>query len=166
MSKPRKKKVITLRIAAVLLILIMLSTSIVAGQYARYTTSATVGDSARVAKYQISVTPLTEDALTVKPDTPDSYDFAVLSNSEVAVEYDILLILPEGLPEGISPSLMRGGLTLTQTTQNNTYSWETAGAFPAGGGTHEYSLIFAADAPVGADTLKNIVVRVDARQVD
>ena len=54
MTENRKAHVIVLRAAAVLLILVMLSTSMVAGRYARYTSSASGNDSARVAKFRVT----------------------------------------------------------------------------------------------------------------
>ena len=51
MRKQIKPHVFVLRLAAVLLILVMLSTSMLAGRYARYASTATGGDSARVIRF-------------------------------------------------------------------------------------------------------------------
>ena len=48
------KKIWTLRIAAVLLCLTCLTTSLVAGLYARYTTTSGSSDAARVAKFDVT----------------------------------------------------------------------------------------------------------------
>ena len=54
MNENRKPHAIVLRAAAVLLILVLFTTSIVSGRYARYTSSATGHDSARVAKFRVT----------------------------------------------------------------------------------------------------------------
>ena len=55
MTENRKAHVIVLRVAAVLLILVMLSTSMVAGRYARYVSSADAEDKAHVAAFVFDV---------------------------------------------------------------------------------------------------------------
>lgn len=52
---------ITLRLAAVMLMLVLLTTSIVSGRYARYVTTATGSDEARVAKFKVSHSLFHED---------------------------------------------------------------------------------------------------------
>lgn len=53
-STMKKNKM--LRMASVLLILVMLTTSIVGGTFAKYTTTGTASDTARVAKWGVSIT--------------------------------------------------------------------------------------------------------------
>lgn len=94
MSENRKPHVIALRTAAVLLILVMLSTSMVAGRYARYTTTAYGSDSARVARFSV-----TEEGslfqtvpMKVRPGSNIPAQVVVTNNSEVAVAYSIEVV--------------------------------------------------------------------------
>lgn len=92
MSNKRKPHVIVLRLAAVLMILVMLSTSMVAGRYARYATTGSASDSARVAKFLITQTgSLMEQSVPVQmvPGQTVDLDVVVTNGSEVAVEYSI-----------------------------------------------------------------------------
>ena len=85
-----------LRIAAVLLIMVLVSTHMVSGLFARYTTTASGSDGARVAKFQITESLLNEDdsvftsvAAGVVPNVPCEVEVAVDNASEVAVTYEI-----------------------------------------------------------------------------
>lgn len=92
MTENRKAHVIVLRAAAVLLILVMLSTSMVAGRYARYTSSASGNDSARVAKFRVTESGELKTTFIVKISPGKSVDktITVANDSEVAVEYEII----------------------------------------------------------------------------
>ena len=83
------------RIAAVLLCLTVMSVWGTSRLYARYSTSASGSDSARVAKFQITQN---GDALTqtqtitvegMKPGDTNKYTVTVQSDSEVTVDYSI-----------------------------------------------------------------------------
>ena len=94
MKENRKPHVFVLRLAAVLLILVALSSSMVAGRYARYTTSASGSDSARVARFEVTQT--NEDGLFtqnvsihVAPGLTSRNTVSVTNSSEVAVNYRI-----------------------------------------------------------------------------
>lgn len=85
-------------LAMVLLCLVMITTHMTAGLYARYTSSGSGEDSARVAKFEVTQSgTLTENmALSVKPgDESDQKpgqeagNIEVTNNSEVAVAYTI-----------------------------------------------------------------------------
>ena len=92
MPNNRKPHVFVLRFAAVLLVLVMLSTSMVAGRYARYVTTAMYEDSARVAKFHIvdGTAALFADITTeLEPNTTAGSGIVLKNLSEVAVEYTI-----------------------------------------------------------------------------
>lgn len=91
MEEKQNIHVILLRTAAVLLILVMLTTSMVAGRYARYVTTATGSDSARVAKFSVSESGsfFTTISLKVSPGENATAEVVVKNDSEVAVEYRI-----------------------------------------------------------------------------
>lgn len=82
--------------AAVLLFLTLLSIHLTSGLFARYTTTVTAGDSARVAKFDVDVTADIKD-ITVDCEQSDSGTFTltVTNNSEVTVRYTLILTLLE-----------------------------------------------------------------------
>ena len=87
MFNNRKIHGILLRTAAVLLILVMLSTSLVVGRYARYTSMATGSDSARVAKFEVVVSDSQTQFVSVliQPGETAEKVFTVENKSEVAM---------------------------------------------------------------------------------
>lgn len=101
MRKQIKPHVFVLRLAAVLLILVMLSTSMLAGRYARYASSTTGSASARVARFSVTETSdlLTESILLdVHPGQPDQVAIQVDNDSEVAIRYCIDVVSSGNLP--------------------------------------------------------------------
>ena len=72
--------------ALVLLLLTMITTHMTADLYAKYTTTASGADSARVAKFDVkcTVTPVTG--------TMDQFTVTVTNDSEVAIEYDLTVV--------------------------------------------------------------------------
>jgi len=63
MRKNRMLHVIVLRLAAVLLILVMFSASLLAGRYARYTSTISGSDSTKVPRFSV-----TEDSMLLTQD--------------------------------------------------------------------------------------------------
>ena len=57
-----------LRVSAVLLVLTLLSTCVISGTFAKYTTSASAEDNARVAKWGVEVAATADDAFTANDD--------------------------------------------------------------------------------------------------
>ena len=91
MNQNTKLHTLVLRIAAVLLVLVMLSTSIVAGRYARYTTSASGYDSARIARFSVTESGILRETFKVKIAPGEAIPIEVLlkNDSEVTVAYTI-----------------------------------------------------------------------------
>lgn len=86
---------ILMRTAAVLLVLVMLSTSMIAGRYARYVTTATFEDSARVARFNI-IEELNEEnqlftdvGARVQPGMTTLEGITIKNYSEVTVDFVI-----------------------------------------------------------------------------
>lgn len=153
--------------AFVYVVYLLVATVIFTGvTFSGYIAKTTGGDDARTAKYDVSVSSISGEALTLAPDTPASYTFSVTSSSEVAVEYDLVISLPNALPEGVVLSLKRGDTPVTVAVDGTVYTVLGAGEFTALGGTHTYTLTFTATQPIGADRVENISIRVDARQMD
>lgn len=82
-----------LRAAGVLLCLVLASTYLVCGLFARYTTSASGSDSARVAKFEIEGGGVTSAAITADlvPGTSRICDLKITNKSEVAVAYEVVV---------------------------------------------------------------------------
>lgn len=70
--------------ALVVFLLTMITTHITTGLYARYTTSTSGSDSARVAKFDV-------DCMVVRVENTDEYTLTVINGSEVAVNYSIVV---------------------------------------------------------------------------
>ena len=87
MVKPQNLHILVLRTAAVLMILLMLSTRIVVGRYARYTSSATGHAEARVAAFDVSVAENLDQlvAIPIEPGMTAKKNFTVTNRGEVAV---------------------------------------------------------------------------------
>ena len=118
------------RLAAVLLMLVLVTTSMVTGRYARYTTASTVSDSARVAKFVVSqslVQGSTDLTTTVpvpdiKPGETVTCTVEVVMDTEVAVRNTITVSsLYENLPLEFKIGPSDGG-TCTEDCQPGKHS--------------------------------------------
>ena len=92
MNRSEKAKNWIMRLAAVLLCLVLVTTWATGKMYARYTTRVTVSDQARVAKFNITETgDLTHEIKidNMKPGETRDFTVEVTSSSEVAVYYTI-----------------------------------------------------------------------------
>ena len=92
MNENRKPHAIVLRAAAVLLILVLFTTSIVSGRYARYTSSATGHDSARVAKFRVTEEGIDGQMIKVSiaPGQTAKHEIIVHNDSEGAIAYSVI----------------------------------------------------------------------------
>lgn len=95
--KLEKLNTILMRTVAVLLMLVLLSSGIVSGRYARYTTRQTMEDSARVARFSVTEeSSLFSESVPVQiiPGGTATNDIAVANDSEVAVRYTVTVDNP------------------------------------------------------------------------
>lgn len=76
------KKNYMMRLAAVLLVLVLLSTCVISGTFAKYTTAGTATDSATVAKWGVKITAETKDNNEYEADF-GSVDGQVIVNADV-----------------------------------------------------------------------------------
>ena len=85
---PKNIHVIVLRTAVVLLVLVCLSTAMVTGRYARYFSSASSEDSARVAKFDVTASSTATQlvSIPIQPGETVKKFFTVENKSEVALE--------------------------------------------------------------------------------
>ncbi len=97
-DKSRAKVNITLRIAAVMLVLVLISASMISGMYARFTTTAYGEDSARVAKWDVQVIHTDSTVNNSGTICTINYSFTVTNKSEVAMDYSVKLSFEEIAP--------------------------------------------------------------------
>lgn len=94
--------------------------------YSSYVTSFSGGDSAAVAKFDVDITIDKENITSVQNEEKAQIPLTIANNSEVTVEYDVVVTLPKALPEndvtgnsvvcsvnGQQGSVSDGGLTHT-----------------------------------------------------
>jgi len=136
--------------------LILITTAMMGGLLARYTTEGEGTDSTRVAKFDVSAG-LEDDVVNVvyAPKVDDSgmesqgvFVLKLTSDSEVAVRYDIVVTLEEALPNGITAELYDANNQKripTESDGSQVLTYENAGTFPAGDQQAEYELRFTVD---------------------
>ena len=150
---------IPLLLAGILFCLTLISSSLTSNLIAKYSTSTTGGDSARVAKFDVITT---NDIYKIElvpgdRDSSGTYKFTIKNNSEVVVKNSVIV---ENVPENV------------QVKFNNSASETSGGAditFDVGvldiGGSVDCTLTFYAD--TNCDTqIKDVTIRVVAEQVD
>ncbi len=146
---------------------ILLSAYLTADVWARYFTGTAGGNSAKVAKFDVSVVDFEglKTATFASDHTTETYSFKVLSDSKVAVEYDVILEIPAGsvMPEGVTVSI--DGKTADVNGNVHTFS-DDSWTFAAGENerTHEMRIdVYTFDA---ASQLNDIKITVIASQID
>lgn len=78
-------------LACLLLVLVMFTTYMTSGLFARYTTSSTGNDSARVARFDVDVRGSVKDLdiFTSQNEDTGEYEIVITNHSEVVVRYDL-----------------------------------------------------------------------------
>lgn len=107
-GKPNRKVNIPMCAALILLCLVLVSSHLTSGLYARYTSSSTGSDSARVAKFEVETSGANEN-ISVTADTDSSqngttYTITIENKSEVAVSYKLTPVLGDS-PAGVTATL-------------------------------------------------------------
>jgi hypothetical protein len=182
MQKATKKTPFVFYAAMVLLCLVLFSAHLTSGLYARYTSTSSAGDNARVAKFDVSSAKNTEkvdfkiDLDFFDPQKQSDYiEFDVFSSSEVAVRYDVVLVLPEGMVELIEDGILVISLdenvpptTVDGTNRTVIFDAGTFNAAEEQNRTHKLTFSFE-EGSVISDTIEikeNATLRVLAEQVD
>ena len=161
---------IVLRLAAVLLSLVLITTGMVSGRYARYVTSASGSDSARVAKFTVTQSILqgetdlaqTIPMLEIKPGKTVIIDVVVEHDTEVAVRNTVdVQSLYSNLPLTISVqekgTETSGSSTFTATYGPGTFKKEYEAAITWVRGSNDVDYIGMVDL---------ITITVTSEQVD
>lgn len=179
MRKADKKINIPLCVATVLLCLTMFSTYMTSGLYARYTASASGGDSARVAAFVFDVNDTNGQFLDVssvnEPGKRETFQFTVRNNngtrtSEVTEKYQVIVERRGSLP--LTVTVTEGSTEVVKLTEMQEKAESAERTFQAGqSGTHTYAVTVAwpasqNDLQYANAGLAEIVLRVSAEQVD
>jgi len=157
-----------LRAAGVLLCLVLASSYLVCGLFARYTTSASGSDSARVAKFKIEESGITSAMInaSLAPGGCEDVELKVQNLSEVAVEYEVTVENEtKNLPLTYAVLGMADGKVSAVLPANDTsrtyilrIQWPTGAE-----GTPEYEKNTSPELAGQVDTIK---VTVRATQID
>lgn len=92
MQQQNKKTPLIFRVSLVLLCALVISTRLMGGLYARYSTTATGSDSARVAKFSFSdnyETQMQTVSLSISPGEDAALPIKITNTGEVALRYTV-----------------------------------------------------------------------------
>ena len=143
--------------------------------FAKNFSSSTGGDNAQVSALIIDLRVSSSDNLTIdcgQGITTAEYNFTVTNTkdgktAETSLRYDVIVTLPEALPEGVSITV--DGKIGTASSDRKTVTIKDVGRFAAGNSqTHNHSLVFSVvnEAFLSRDyVFANISVSVRAEQV-
>ncbi len=158
--------------------------------WAKYGTSATGNDGARVARFEVNTATSQTDLDLQLGYTVNSKDYAFsVSNqssdgtilNEVTTNYDVIVTFPSAVDSSVvaltlknsaKPETSTTPLTPTASSDNKTYTFSKAGTFEAASGaTHNITLTFKLTDSALAGTLtpttwSGVKVDVKATQVD
>ncbi len=182
MAKSNQKTPVVFRLGIILLCCMLFSTYLMGNLYARYTTTASGSDSARVAKFKVGSEFSDEDS-HVNVDLrffdatkiSDTITVEISSESEVAVRYNVTVTVPELMTyDWLQISLERNGTSVTPTRNNNVYTFSAETIAPNDSASHTYNLTFRInDTYIGnppadlADVIDgNVTITVHSEQID
>lgn len=159
--KNKNKVNIPLFLAGILFFLTLISSSLTSNLIAKYSTTASGSDSARVAKFDVITStnsqPDTIELVSGDRDSSGTYKFTIKNNSEVVVKNSVIV-------EGV-PSQVKVVFNVTGQTQMGagklTFDVGELGI----GASVDCTLTFYAD--TNCDTqIKDVTIQVLAEQVD
>ncbi len=140
---------------------------------AKYVSSASGSDSARVAAFVVNASGQANETLILDVNEPSvDYTFSVTnagekSVSQVTVDYDVTVKFPSAL-SNVTLTLKKGDAVYTGTTTDNlTYIFQNVGTFQPGvSRTDTLTLVFTRGSGDAAASWSNISVTVNATQQD
>ena len=159
---------------------VMITTHLTGGSAARYLSTATNTDSARVAKFDVSCQKVAEAPFHIELDfldpdkSQDAFAFIAASASEVSLEYEVVILLPEAIAQLVKEDLITVELDGNAPTVMNinegklVFEGET---FTPGENSTVHTLTFAASTVAVPENEENItdetiVLRIHAEQID
>ena len=175
MTKKPLKLNTMLKLAGILLCLVLATTHLASNLYAKYTSSDSGGDSARVAVWNVeasgsSASDVKIDLATAATDNStvsNTYALTVTNKSEVASNYDIIVVFDKALSDEITLTLDGGAKTATTTDNNKEFVFSNVGQLGVGNTSAAHTLTFAANyADVDVDYSYEFNVKVDFEQID
>lgn len=135
-NKQNKKQIFPLPIHVYLSYLVVCTLLLTGVSFSSYISSASAGDSAQVAAGVVVVNYDTNTEIELKRPTDNNHEvtknfnFSVSNSvSEVAIQYDVVVMLEKALPEGIT---MKLDGTSCSGNSSNTYTFSNMGTFEAG----------------------------------
>ena len=131
----------------------------------KYQSGLNGASEASVAKWEVSVTPVTETNtfnIVAGNTLPIEYTVRVSSNSQVSNSYSIIVL---NIPEGIKVSIDNG---TEQTPTNNTVTFSNVGAFNIEDNTayHDHKLTFSVPIETKEVENNNVKIQVSFTQKD
>ena len=192
MRQSNRRTPVVFHVGLVLFCLVLFSTYLTGGLYARYTTSASGSDSARVARFEITGVDSWTNQGEIDLDlnffdpnkTSASLNFTISSASEVAVKYDVVITMPtlsnnSDYQEWLKIELKKGEDILETLTADDestvVFTFDDVGEFaPDQSGAHAYTLVFSITdqflgiPPAGLMDLKDgtVEITIRAEQID
>ena len=163
------------KLAFALVIVFAILLAAVGVSFAKNLLSSSGGDNAQVSALIIDLRVSSSDNLTIdcgQGITTAEYNFTVTNTkdgktAETSFRYDVIVTLPEALPEGVSITV--DGKIGTASSDRKTVTIKDVGRFAAGNSqTHNHSLVFSVvnEAFLSRDyVFANISVSVRAEQV-
>lgn len=180
----RKNKIpVVYYVAVLLLCLIMVTLSMTSGLLAKYAVYDEADDFARVAKFDVTVSNLTASTSKLSSfvdsdiNSGAAYSFSVTSNSEVDVNYKVIVALNvTELPDWFGSILLDSTVAPTSHGYNSTsgryeFVFENVGVFHSGrSSTAKHSFVIKTGAgvfdPSYNDQALTVTVDVVATQID
>ena len=140
--------------------------------FAKYVTSVSFSDSARVARFVVNASSNSSDTLTIASDAESaSYTFTVSNSdssgtSEVATSYDVTVTFLND-PANLTLALTNGSMNISGTKTGNAYTFKNAGTLqPGTAQTDKLTLTFTRTNYTQSVSWSGITVSVNATQVD
>ena len=181
--KNMNKKNHIYHLVILLVCLVVLTFNLTTGLFAKYVAYDSASDSARVAKFDVTVSDLTASTSKLSSfvdsdiNSGAAYSFSVTSNSEVDVNYKVIVALNvTELPAWFSSIVLDASKTPTSQGYNDTNSryefvFENVGVFHAGqSSTANHSFVIKTGAgvfdPSYNDQALTVTVDVVATQID
>lgn len=175
-NKSEYKRKIPNRMLGLCIPLILITTIFSVGvTLSKMTSTADGNTNTQVAAYIIEAKGDTQSSLKIdcyEGNKTASYSFLVTNTkdgkiSEVSVKYDIIITLPQIMPQGVTMHL--NGRTASVSEDGKIYTFENVGILEAGKKKNDsYTLTFTADSNLveGDFQLKGIKIDVHTEQID
>ena len=174
MTKKTFKLNTMLKLAGILLCLVLVTIHLASNLYAKYTSSDSGSDSARVAAWDVEASGTNASnvkidlatAATDNSTVSNTYKVTVTNKSEVASNYDIIVVFDKALSDEITLKLDGGAKTAT-TTDDKEFVFSNVGQLGVGNTSATHTLSFTANyANVDVDYSYKFNVKVDFEQID